>query len=65
MRQPVNSIYDLLIFPTVNTYDIKDVTLVFMTSKGERKRKLLEDDIPQFKEEELMKWIESGRLFYE
>jgi hypothetical protein len=61
----VNSIYDLLIYPTEGTYDIKDVTLIFMTAKGERKRKLLENDTPQFSEEELTKWIESKRLFYE
>jgi hypothetical protein len=65
-RRYVTSIFDLLIFPTENTYDVKDVTLIFHTRGGVEVRKpLLVNGEPQYDEEFLDKWIKSNRLEYE
>lgn len=64
-RRLVRRIFDLLIYPTDNLYDVKDVTLIFHTRKGQVRKPLLVDGEPQYDEEFLDKWIKSGRLEYE
>ena len=61
-RQYVRNIFDLLIFPTEGLYKVKDVDLIFHTSRGEESHPLLVDGEPQYDEEFLDKWIKSNRL---
>lgn len=61
----MNSIFDLLDFPTRHTYDIKDVDLIFITENGEDVKSLLVYGEPRFHETELKPWIDEGKLFYE
>jgi hypothetical protein len=64
-RRFVTSIFDLIIYPTKNLYDIKDVYLIFHTKKGAVIKPLLVDGEPQYDEEFLDKWIKSNRLEYD
>lgn len=65
LRQYVSSIFDLIIYPVEELYEIKDVNLIFHTRKGEVKKPLLVEGKPQFKEDYLHKWIINRRLEYE
>lgn len=59
--EKVNSIYDLVKFPTKFTYEPKDVILII----GDREQPLLnEQGEARFTEEQLTPAIEKGMLWY-
>ena len=60
----MSSIFDLVMFPTRETYTPKNVMLIFVGKDGEKEMPLLKDNEPQFHETELTPWINAGRLFY-